>query len=126
MAVMAGMKKRQFLVCGAIIATALTTFATGSRAQKVVDKTLATVSDGVKTKLITYSDLVWQLALQPNTPLDPPKSEDLNRALPTLIDHRVFALEAQRLPRAAPTAKEVSDKINQTLSHFPSTPAFEA
>ena len=35
-----------------------------SQAQTVVDKTVATVSDGVRTELITYSDLLWQLALQ--------------------------------------------------------------
>ena len=42
-------------------------------AQQVVDKMVATVNAGVKTDLITYSDLMWQLALQPNTPLDNPK-----------------------------------------------------
>ena len=33
---------------------------------------VATVNAGVKTDLITYSDLLWQLALQPNTLLDNP------------------------------------------------------
>ena len=50
-------------------------------AQQVVDKMVATVNAGVRTDLITYSDLLWQLALQPNTLLDNPTSEDLNRAL---------------------------------------------
>jgi len=50
-------------------------------AQQVVDKMVATVNAGVKTDLITYSDLMWQLALQPNTPLDNPNSTDLNGAL---------------------------------------------
>ena len=31
-------------------------------AQQVVDKMVATVNAGVKTDLITYSDLLWQLA----------------------------------------------------------------
>src|SRR5438445_12375910 len=87
------LKKRRILICGVVIAAALAAFSAAARAQKIVDKTVAIVSDGVrKPELITYSDLVWQLALQPNTPLDPPKSEDLNRALRTLIDQRVFAL----------------------------------
>ena len=59
-------------------------------AQQVVDKMVATVNAGVKTDLITYSDLLWQLALQPNTPLDNPTSEDLNRALRLLIELRLI------------------------------------
>src|SRR5678816_3450545 len=70
-------------------------------AQTVVDRTVATVSDGLRTELITYSDLLWQLALQANVPLDPPKPDDLNAAVLRLIDQRLFALEAERLPRAA-------------------------
>jgi hypothetical protein len=93
--------------------------------QEVVDKTVAVVGDGVRTELITYSDLMWQLALQPGTPLDPPRSEDLNQALQLLINQRVFALEAERLPRPATTDKEIADKINETLSLFPSAAAFE-
>src|SRR5262245_16904794 len=38
-------------------------------AQDVTDKMIATVNGGVETDLITYSDLRWQLALQPDTPL---------------------------------------------------------
>ena len=67
--------------------------------QQMVDKTVATVSDRSRTELITYSDLRWQLALQPNVSIEPPSSEDLNRALRLLIDQRLFALEAERLPR---------------------------
>ena len=93
--------------------------------QDVVDKTLATVSDGVRTELITLSDVRWQLALQPNTNLSPPSTEDMNRALRLLIDQKVFALEAERLPRNAPTEKEIGDKITEILAYFPSTAEFE-
>lgn len=93
--------------------------------QTIVDRTVATVSDTSRTELITYSDLLWQLALQPNTPIDPPSATDLNRALQTQIDQRIFALEAQRLPRAAPTEGEISDRITQILSYFPSSAEFE-
>lgn len=94
-------------------------------AQETVDKTVATVSDGVRTELITYSDLVWQLALQPNTPIAPPSSEDLNRALQLIINQRLFALEAQRLPRLAPTEAEIAGKIKDVLAVFSSTAEFE-
>ncbi len=94
-------------------------------AQRVVDKTVATVSDGARTELITRSDLLWQMALQPGTQLDPPREEDLRQALQTQINQRIFALEAQRLPRAAPTEKEIADKIAEILRFFPSTAEFE-
>ena len=70
--------------------------------QVVVDKTVATVSDGSRTELITRSDLVWQIALTPGQPVDPPRETDLRDALQTQINQRIFALEAERLPRAAP------------------------
>lgn len=94
--------------------------------QVVVDRTIATVSDGARTELITRSDLLWQLALQPGTPLNPPREEDLRQALQTQINQRIFALEAQRLPRAAPTDKEIADKIADILKFFPSTAEFES
>ena len=97
----------------------------GAIGQEVVDKTVAVVSDGSRAELITYSDLLWQLALQPGTQLEKPSSEDLNQALQVLINQRIFALEAERLPRTAPTDKEIADEINTTLSHFPSPAVFE-
>lgn len=103
----------------------LVVLATAGTAQVVVDKTVATVSDGSRTELITYSDLVWQLALQPNVPLDPPREEDLRQALQTQIDQRIFSLEAERLPRSAPTDKEIADKIAEILRFFPSAAEFE-
>lgn len=99
--------------------------AVGIFGQVVVDRTVATVSDGVKTELITQSDLVWQLALLPGVSLQPLASEDLKRALQLQINQRIFALEAQRLPRSAATDKEISDKIAETLSYFPSATEFE-
>lgn len=94
-------------------------------AQEIVDKTVAVLNDGTRTELITYSDIVWQLALQPGTPLDKPRSEDLNQALQLLINQRLFALEAERLPRSAPSDKEIGDKITATLGYFPSAAVFE-
>ncbi|MCU1290786.1 MAG: hypothetical protein JWN60_3015 [Acidobacteria bacterium] len=103
----------------------LAMFSVKARAQETVDKIVATVSDGVRTELITHSDLVWQLALQPNAPVAPPRSEDLNRALELVINQRLFALEAQRLPRFAPTQAEIDEKIKDVLAVFPSNAEFE-
>lgn len=94
--------------------------------QEVVDKTVATVSDGSsKPELITYSDLLWQLAMEPDTPLSPPTSADLNRALQTLINLRLFALEAQRLPSADPNKDEIAKEVNRIVATFPSKDDFE-
>lgn len=93
--------------------------------QQVVDKTVATVSDGVRTELITYSDLLWQLALVPGITLTPASSEDLNRALQLVIRQRLIALEAERLPRGIEaTEEEIKDEIEITLRSFPSTAEF--
>lgn len=97
-----------------------------AKGQDVVDKTVAVLSDGVRSELITYSDIQWQMALQPGTELSQPRSEDLNQALQVLINQRLFALEARRLPQNAPTDKEIAEKINDTLSYFSSPVVFEA
>ena len=94
-------------------------------AQRVVDRMVATVNAGVRTDLITYSDLMWQLALQPNTQLDNPTSDDLNRALRLLIDQRLILQEAEKIPTIVPTAKEVSDARDDLARNFPSVPEFQ-
>ena len=93
--------------------------------QEVVDRMLATVNAGVRTDLITYSDLVWQLALQPNTPLVSPNSQDLNRALHLVIDQRLILQEAEKLPTIAPTADEVKNARDELSKLFPSTAEFQ-
>ena len=96
------------------------------KAQQIVDRTVATIGDNVgDPELITYSDLLWSLALQPGAPLNPPTSEDLNRALQLLINQRLFALEAGRVPRNAATQEEIDREIKRVLAQFPSTAEFE-
>jgi len=92
---------------------------------QVVDKMVATVNAGVRTDLITYSDLLWQLALQPNTPLDNPSSENLNRALHLLIDQRLILQEAEKLPTISPTQREIADAANELARNFASQSEFQ-
>jgi hypothetical protein len=96
---------------------------TSAPAQQVVDKMIATVNAGVIPRcgeicLITYSDLLWQLALQPNTPLDNPSSTDLNHALHLLIDQRLILQEAEKLPTITPTADEVKIARDELVKEF--------
>jgi parvulin-like peptidyl-prolyl isomerase len=103
----------------------LCVFATVCSAQQVVDKMVATVNAGARTDLITYSDLMWQLALQPHTVLDNPSSEDLNRALRLLIDQRLILQEAEKIPTIVPTQKEVSDARDELARNFTSVTEFQ-
>ena len=111
-----------------IVRTLILVFALGLagavRAQQVVDKMVATVNGGVRTELITYSDLMWQLALQPDTPLDNPPSKELNRALRLLIDQRLILQEAEKLPTIVPTPTEIADARAELARHFASEPVF--
>ena len=111
-----------------IVRTLILVLAVGAagvvRAQQVVDKMVATVNAGVRTELITYSDLLWQLALQPDTPLDNPRSEELNRALRLLIDQRLILQEAEKLPTIVPTPAEIADARAELARHFASEPVF--
>ena len=117
--------KRIFAV-GILLLAVSAMFASNTNAQTVVDKTVATIGDGIgDPELITYSDLLWALALQPDVSLNPASSEDLNRALQLLINQRLFALEAERVPRAAPTTAEIDTEIKRVLAQFPSTAEFE-
>lgn len=114
-----------YLRMGVILAAVIFVFSMPCAAQQVVDKMVATVNAGVKTDLITYSDLLWQLALQPGTVLDNPTSEDLNRALRLLIDQRLILQEAEKLPTIVPTPKEVSDARDGLARNFPSQVEFQ-
>jgi len=111
-----------------IVRTLILVFAFGLagavRAQQVIDKMVATVNGGVRTELITYSDLMWQLALQPDTPLDNPRSDQLNGALRLLIDQRLILQEAAKLPTIVPTPAEIADARAELARHFASEPVF--
>jgi len=94
-------------------------------AQQIADKMVATVNAGVKTDLITYSDLLWQLALQPQTQLDNPKSEDLNGALRLLIDQHLILQEAEKIPTIVPTAQEITAARDDLARNFASPLEFQ-
>src|ERR1044071_6376995 len=106
------------------------TFAAAARAQtpaaggggEVVDRMVAVVNGG---ELITYSDLLWQLALQPNVPIDNPRREDLKRALELLIDQRLVVQEAEKLPHVHATEEELKKAGDELANRFPSQAEFQ-
>lgn len=120
------MKREKFPFKIILLLAVFAALAAATAAQTVVDKTVATVSDGVESELITYSDLLWQLALQPDTPINEPRKEDLEAALRTVTDQRLIALEAERLPTVTPTEAEVTAEIRRIVERFPAASVFEA
>lgn len=108
-----------------VIVSLVTAMTVNVRPQELVDKLIATVSDGLSSELITLSDLRWQLALQPGVQLEPIRDEDLEKARDAIIDQRIFALEARRFPRPAPDDATVKAEIDRLASYFPSLAVFE-
>ena len=117
-----------------LLLTAHCLMLTDASAQTVADKTVASVTNGSRATpdLITYSDLVWQLALEPSRPLvERPGSKELNQALQTLEDQLLILQEARKLPTAdTPEAikqadKDVQDKRDELAKAFGSRTILE-
>ena len=86
-----------------LLLTAHCSLLTDAHAQTVADKTVASVTNGARATpdLITYSDLVWQLSLEPGQPfVERPDSKALNEALRLLEDQLLILQEARKLPTA--------------------------
>jgi hypothetical protein len=88
---------------------------------EVVDRMVAVVNG---SELITYSDLLWQIALQPGAPLDSPRMEDLRRALDLLVDQRLVLQEAGKLPHVHATEEEMKAAEIELVKRFPSLEEF--
>lgn len=95
--------------------------ASAARSQTVADRIVVTVN----AEAITYSDLLWQLALQPQTPLVRPRSEDLNQVLERVIDQRLVAQEAEKLPSIRPTDAETDAALAGLINRFPTRAEFQ-
>jgi hypothetical protein len=105
-----------------------------AEAQIIPDKMVASVTNGTRATpdLITYSDLVWQLALEPDTPSsERPSSAQLNRALRLVEDQLLILQEARKLPSADTTEAnaardvEVIKKRNELAQAFGSAARLE-
>ena len=96
------------------------------RAQQTIDRTVATVSNGGPAGLITFSDIMWQLALEPDAPVANPSPERLQMTLRRVIELRLIGQEAEKLPAISPTKKEVDEEVKRLLDFFPTRGEFEA
>lgn len=98
---------------------------TVARPQEIVDKLVATITDGTSVEVITLSEIKWQLALQPGILLDPMRKEDIERARDLMIDQCIFALEAKRFPRPNPDDSVIKSEVERIVKYFPSLADFE-
>ncbi|HVS20940.1 MAG TPA: hypothetical protein VHD88_03790 [Pyrinomonadaceae bacterium] len=117
-------KTPRLVECLLLISFALLPFALSpsATAQVIADRTIATVTNGSQATpdVITYSDLVWQLALEPGTPFsERPGSNELRHALESIEDQLLILQEARKLPTAnTPEAiakhnKDVQDRRDE-------------
>lgn len=94
------------------------------RPATVVDKMVVVINGN---QLIMLTDLLWQMALQPDTPVDlltNPRSEDLQRALQRVIEQTLIFQEAEKLPTIGPRDEEVKSALAETVKLFASQSAF--
>lgn len=106
-------------LAGIFLLSAVCLLPSAARAQVVADKMIATVTNGARPTpdLITYSDLIWQLALEPAIASpEKPTSANLSHALRELEDQLLILQEAHKLPSAdSPEALAQRDKDVQAL-----------
>ncbi|HEY6329634.1 MAG TPA: hypothetical protein VI756_09855 [Blastocatellia bacterium] len=105
------------LICFAIFSSGVVV-----KAQTVVDEIVTLVNNA----MITRSDLLWSIALDPDAPSpEGGVSTDLLRQkLEVMIDQRLIAQEANRLPAAQVTTDEVSKAKAQLIAKFRSEAEF--
>jgi hypothetical protein len=91
-------------------------------AQKTVDQILVVVND----EIITRTDLLWSLAMDPDAPSPAAQvsSDLLRQKLDVMIDERLISQEAARIPTSDVTEDEIRAKRNALIARFKSEAAF--
>ncbi len=91
------------------------------KAQEKVDRTVATIKIKDTTMVISikHSDVMFQLAITPEVPLDPPTSKDFDLALKAVINQRLIHQFSGMGER--PTDAEIRAELVRILRGFPST-----
>ncbi|MFY9558572.1 MAG: hypothetical protein WAV20_24990 [Blastocatellia bacterium] len=81
-----------------------------------MDQILTLVND----EIITRIDLLWSMAMDPRapSPAGPVGSDVLQRKLDVMIDERIIAQEAARIPTSEITQDEVDKKRTELIKSF--------
>jgi len=93
-----------------------------ARAQQTVDQILTLVND----EAITRIDLLWSIAMDPQapSPIGPVGSDLMSRKLDVMIDERLIAQEAARIPTAEITQDEIDKTRTELIKSFASEAQF--
>jgi hypothetical protein len=91
-------------------------------AQEMIDQILTIVNDDI----ITRTDLLWSIAMDPKAPsaAGPLGGDLLRQKLDTMIDQRLIAQEAARMPTADITTEELNKARADLIQSFGSEEAF--
>lgn len=104
------------LVVGVIAVWAISLCAPPANAQQTVDQILTLVNDDIVTRI----DLLWSIAMDPKAPSpDGPVGSDLlSQKLDVMIDERLIAQEAARIPTSPITQDEIDKKRTELIKSF--------
>lgn len=104
------------LVAGVLVVCVTALIAPRAHAQQTVDQILTLVNDEVITRI----DLLWSIAMDPEapSPVGPVGSDLLSRKLDVMIDERLIAQEAARIPTSPITQDEIDKKRTELIKSF--------
>ncbi len=90
--------------------------------QQIIDQILTLVNDDVITRI----DLLWSIAIDPKapSPVGPVGSDLLRQKLDVMIDERLIAQEAARVPTSEITRDEIDKKRTELIKSFKSEAQF--
>jgi hypothetical protein len=97
-------------------------FASHIRAQQIVDQVLTLVNDDIITRI----DLLWSIAIDPKapSPVGPVGADLLRQKLDVMIDERLIAQEAARIPSTDISQDEIDKKRTALIAGFKSEAEF--
>lgn len=106
-----------FLICFVI-----SLMTSHTQAQQIVDQVLTQVNDDIITRI----DLLWSIAIDPKapSPVGPVGADLLRQKLDVMIDERLIAQEAARIPTSDISQDEIDKKRTALISGFKSEAEF--
>jgi hypothetical protein len=107
-------------VCACLLVLSFSVIQTSAQNQKTIDQILVVVND----EIITRTDLLWNLALDPNapSPAGAVSSDILKQMLDVVIDQRLVYQEAAKIPSEV-SQDEIEKMRNELIKQFPSEAA---
>ena len=104
------------LLAGVFAVCMIALCAPAVQAQQTVDQILTLVNDD----LITRIDLLWSIAMDPKapSPAGPVGPDLLSQKLDVMVDERLIAQEAARIPTSPITQDEIDKKRTELIKSF--------